>query len=118
MRKLTPACYDAENRQAFRKDKGSPERRRAGRPGARIALGGIPSTPLSAFPAAVARRKGLTFAMVRRMHETYPRAIELATTGLDLDPLVSHRFPLADAAQAFEHAVARTGDKTVITVDS
>lgn len=86
------------------------------RPGARIALGGIPSTSLSAFPAAVARRKGLTFAMVRRMHETYPRAIELATTGLDLDALVSHRFPLADAAQAFEHAVARGGDKTVIAV--
>ncbi|CAI9402405.1 Sorbitol dehydrogenase [Nocardioides sp. T2.26MG-1] len=86
------------------------------RPGARIALGGIPSVPLSAFPAAVARRKGLTFAMVRRMHETYPRAIELATTGLDLDPLVSHRFPLAEAPQAFAHAVARTGDKTVITL--
>ena len=43
------------------------------RPGARVALGGIPSTPLTAFPAAPARRKGLTFAMVRRMHETYPR---------------------------------------------
>ncbi|HYF73400.1 MAG TPA: alcohol dehydrogenase catalytic domain-containing protein [Nocardioides sp.] len=86
------------------------------RPGARIALGGIPSVPLSAFPAAVARRKGLTFAMVRRMHETYPRAIELAATGLDLDPLVSHRFPLAEAPHAFAHAVARTGDKTVIAV--
>lgn len=86
------------------------------RPGARIALGGIPSVPLSAFPASVARRKGLTFAMVRRMHETYPRAIELATTGLDLDPLVSHRFPLAEAPQAFAHAVARTGDKTVIAL--
>jgi len=88
------------------------------RPGARIALGGIPSLPLSSFPAAPARRKGLTFAMVRRMHETYPRAIGLATTGLDLDGLVSHRFPLAEAPQAFAHAVARTGDKTVITVDS
>ncbi len=88
------------------------------RPGARIALGGIPSVPLSAFPAAPARRKGLTFAMVRRMHATYPRAIELATTGLDLDALVSDRFPLTQAPQAFAHAVARTGDKTVITVDS
>lgn len=86
------------------------------RPGARIALGGIPSVPLSSFPAAPARRKGLTFAMVRRMHATYPRAIELATTGLELDALVSDRFPLAEAPQAFAHAVARTGDKTVITV--
>jgi L-iditol 2-dehydrogenase len=86
------------------------------RPGARIALGGIPSTPLSAFPAAPARRKGLTFAMVRRMHDTYPRAIDLATTGIPLDELVSHRFPLERSAAAFEHAVGRTGDKTVITV--
>ncbi len=86
------------------------------RPGARLALGGIPSTPLSAFPAAPARRKGLTFAMVRRMHETYPRAIRLATTGVDLDDLVSDRFPLERSAAAFEHAVGRTGDKTVISV--
>jgi L-iditol 2-dehydrogenase len=86
------------------------------RPGARVALGGIPSTPLSAFPAAPARRKGLTFAMVRRMHDTYPRAIRLATTGIDLDALVSDRFPLERSADAFEHAVTRTGDKTVITV--
>ncbi|WP_148573176.1 zinc-dependent alcohol dehydrogenase [Nocardioides caldifontis] len=86
------------------------------RPGARVALGGIPSTPLSAFPAAPARRKGLTFSMVRRMHETYPRAIRLATTGIDLDTLVSDRFPLERSAEAFEHAVRRTGDKTVVTV--
>ncbi len=86
------------------------------RPGARIALGGIPSAHLSSFPAAPARRKGLTFAMVRRMHDTYARAIDLATTGLDLDPLVSDRFPLAEAAQAFAHAAARTGDKTVVVV--
>ena len=86
------------------------------RPGARIALGGIPSLPWSSFPAAPARRKGLTFAMVRRMHETYPRAIELATSGIDLDALVSDRFSLADAPLAFTHAVARTGNKTVIVV--
>ncbi|WP_395656479.1 zinc-binding dehydrogenase [Nocardioides sp.] len=88
------------------------------RPGARVALGGIPSTPMSAFPAAPARRKGLTFAMVRRMGDTYPEAIRLATGGLDLDALVSDRFPLERAAAAFEHAVGRTGDKTVVTVSS
>lgn len=86
------------------------------RPGARIAVGGIPSTPLSAFPAAPARRKGLTFAMVRRMHETYHQAIELATSGVDLDALVTARFDLASAADAFEAAAARTGDKTVVVV--
>jgi L-iditol 2-dehydrogenase len=86
------------------------------RPGGRVAVGGIPSTPRSAFPAAPARRKGLTFAMVRRMHETYDRAIELATDGIDLDALVSDRFDLAAALDAFESAAARNGDKTVVVV--
>jgi L-iditol 2-dehydrogenase len=88
----------------------------AARVGGRIAVGGIPSVPMSVFPAAPARRKGLTFAMVRRMHQTYPRAIELATSGIDLDALVTGRFELDDAAAAFESASARAGDKTVVLV--
>ncbi|WP_246000107.1 zinc-dependent alcohol dehydrogenase [Nocardioides pocheonensis] len=86
------------------------------RPGARVALGGIPSETDSAFPAAPARRKGLTFAMVRRMHDTYPRALALAAAGLDLDALVTARFPLERAAEAFGAAADRTGDKTVVEV--
>lgn len=88
------------------------------RPGARVALGGIPSASHSHFPAAPARRKGLTFAMVRRMHETYPRAIRYAASGLDLGALVTASFPLADAARAFASAVRREGDKTVIRVST
>ncbi|NUR09146.1 MAG: alcohol dehydrogenase catalytic domain-containing protein [Nocardioidaceae bacterium] len=84
--------------------------------GARVALGGIPSQPRSSFPASEARRKGLTFAMVRRMHETYGRAIALATSGLDLDGLVTARFPLTDAADGFTAAAERAGDKTVVAV--
>ncbi len=86
------------------------------RPGARIALGGIPSDPRSSFPAAEARRKGLTFAMVRRMHNTYSAAIALATSGIDLDALVSARYPLAKASEAFHGAASRTGDKVMVTV--
>jgi L-iditol 2-dehydrogenase len=86
------------------------------RPGARVALGGIPSDGWSRFPATGARRKGLTFVMVRRMHETYPAAIALATSGIDLDPLVSVRYPLRDAAKAFTAAAERTGDKVVVAV--
>jgi L-iditol 2-dehydrogenase len=86
------------------------------RPGARIALGGIPSDSLSAFPAAPARRKGLTFAMVRRMHDTYARALALVETGLDLDALVTARYPLERAAEGFASAAERVGDKTVIQV--
>lgn len=86
------------------------------RPGARVALGGIPDTDTSSFPAAGARRKGLTFVMVRRMHDVYPRAIDLATSGIDLDGLVTGRYPLTDAQAGFESAASRGGDKTVIVV--
>jgi L-iditol 2-dehydrogenase len=89
----------------------------AARPGARVLLGGIPSTNLSAFPASVARRKGLTFVMVRRMNEIYPRTIALATAGqVELDALVTHRFGLEDSATAFRTAVERGGLKTIIAL--
>jgi L-iditol 2-dehydrogenase len=53
--------------------------------------------------------------MVRRMNETYPRAIDLAARGVvALDPLVSSRAPLADAARAFAAAEGRSGLKTII----
>jgi L-iditol 2-dehydrogenase len=89
---------------------------RSARPGARIALGGIPSDPRSTFPAAEARRKGLTFAMVRRMHNTYPTAIELATSGIDLDRIITARYSLSDAPDAFVAAASRAGGKVMIVV--
>jgi L-iditol 2-dehydrogenase len=86
------------------------------RPGGRVALAGIPSEDTSSFPAAAARRKGLTFAMVRRMNDTYPRAIALATAAIDLDLLVTERHPVVDAEKAFRAAAERHGDKVVVAV--
>lgn len=86
------------------------------RPGGRVALAGIPSEDQSSFPAAAARRKGLTFAMVRRMKDTYPRAIALAVGGVDLDSLVTGRHPLEQAGEAFHAAAQRHGDKVVVAV--
>jgi len=52
---------------------------------------------------------------VRRMKHTYPRAIALAVTGrVDLRSVVTHRFPLAEAAKAFEVATRREGLKVVV----
>jgi L-iditol 2-dehydrogenase len=85
------------------------------RPGGRVVLAGIPSAETSAFPAGVARRKGLTIALVRRMKEVYPRATALAVAGLvDVRGLVSHRFPLTEVDDAFKTAVARSGLKVVV----
>ncbi|HEY1621673.1 MAG TPA: alcohol dehydrogenase catalytic domain-containing protein [Streptosporangiaceae bacterium] len=87
----------------------------AARPGARVVLGGIPDDDRTRFPAALARRKGLTIAMVRRMNEVYPRAIWLAASGrVELDSLVSERFPVAQTASALATATRREGLKVVI----
>ena len=70
--------------------------------GGRLVLVGIPSDDTMGMKHSTARRKGLTIMMSRRMRHTYPRAIHMAETGMiDLDDLVSHRFPLAQADKAF-----------------
>ncbi|MDO8108126.1 alcohol dehydrogenase catalytic domain-containing protein [Isoptericola sp. b441] len=89
------------------------------RPGARVLLAGIPSTPDSAYPAAVARRKGLSLLLVRRMKDVYPRTIALVQSGLvDLGDVVTHRFGLSEAATGFDRAAERAGLKTVILPQS
>jgi L-iditol 2-dehydrogenase len=88
---------------------------RAARPGARVVLGGIPDGDRTSFQASLARRKGLTLALVRRMNEAYPRAIRLVEQGLiDVASIVSHRYPIERAVDAFAVAAARDGLKVVI----
>jgi L-iditol 2-dehydrogenase len=89
----------------------------AARPGGRVVLVGIPDDDRTAFPAAAARRRGLTLAVARRMGDVYPRTLEVVARGL-VDPrvVVSHRFPLEQAEAAFRSAVQRVGLKTVVTL--
>ena len=85
--------------------------------GGKVVLAGIPDNDRTSFSASVARRKGLTIKMVRRMKHTYPRAIELVSKGLvDVRSLVTHRFPLAEAREAFRVAERREGLKILIEV--
>ena len=85
------------------------------RPGGRVVLAGIPDDDRTSFPASLARRKGLTLALVRRMNHTYPRAIRLVAGGaVDVSSLVTERFPLAATADAFAAAVSRRGLKVVV----
>jgi L-iditol 2-dehydrogenase len=85
------------------------------RAGGRVVLAGIPGDDAIAFPASVARRKGLTIAMVRRMNHVYPRAISLAARGVvDLGTLVSRRAGLGEVKEAFGDAAHRTGLKVII----
>ncbi|MFZ0191973.1 MAG: alcohol dehydrogenase catalytic domain-containing protein [Streptosporangiaceae bacterium] len=85
------------------------------RPGGRVVLAGIPGDDAIRFQASVARRKGLTIAMVRRMNHVYPRAISLAARGVvDLGALVSRRAGLGEVKEAFGEAARRTGLKVLI----
>jgi L-iditol 2-dehydrogenase len=84
-------------------------------PGGKVILVGIPGNDQTSFNAGTARRKGLTIKMVRRMKNTYPRAIDLVTKGLvDVRSLVTHSFPLAQSAEAFQVAARREGLKVMI----
>lgn len=87
----------------------------AAKRGARIVLIGIPPDNRTSFSASVARRKGLTIKLSRRMKHVYPRAIDLVERGLvDVRSLVTHRFPFAEFDQAFAVAKRREGLKVVI----
>jgi L-iditol 2-dehydrogenase len=84
-------------------------------PGGKVILVGIPSNNQTSFVASTARRKGLTIKMVRRMKNTYPRAIALVSSKLiDVQSLISHRFPLEKANEAFQFAEQRNGIKIMI----
>lgn len=85
------------------------------RAGGKVILVGIPTDDRTSFQASVARRKGLTVKMVRRMKHTYPRAIQLVDAGrIDVRSLVTHRFPLSRAQEAFEVAKRREGIKVIL----
>lgn len=72
------------------------------RVGGRLILVGIPTGNSFAFDAALVRRKGLTIMMSRRMRRVYPRAMHMVQAGkVRFGPLVTHRFDLAGAPEAF-----------------
>jgi len=89
------------------------------RPGGTVVLVGYWNADQVTLPGIRAMRKGLTLRFVRRMKNTFERAIELAQCGLvDLKGLVSHEFCLDDVVEAFARAEKRAPDvlKTVITL--
>jgi L-iditol 2-dehydrogenase len=84
-------------------------------PSGKVILAGIPDDDRTSFQASVARRKGLTIKMVRRMKHTYPRAIELVSRGLiDVRSLVTHHFPIKNTVEAFVVAAKREGLKVIV----
>jgi L-iditol 2-dehydrogenase len=84
-------------------------------PGGRVVLVGIPAGDDTTFPASVARRKGLTILLSRRMAPgALERAVELtASGGVRPGRIISARHPLEDVAQAFG-ALVEQGDLKIL----
>ena len=84
----------------------------AARIGGRVVLVGIPDGNFySDLSASAARRRGLTVKFSRRMGNVYTRAIQLVHEQLvDVDVLVTHRFDLAETADAFSLQAGEEAD--------
>jgi L-iditol 2-dehydrogenase len=89
------------------------------RPGGTLVLVGYWRTEQVRLAGIRAMRKGLTIRFVRRMKNTFPRAVRLVREGrIKLAALVTHEFPLDAVDEAFERAERRAPDvlKAVVTL--
>lgn len=86
------------------------------RPGGRVVIVGIPAGDRTAFEAAAARRKELALLLCRRMVASdLPHAVQVVTAGgIQLSPLISHRYPIASAPEAFATLAERRGLKVIV----
>jgi L-iditol 2-dehydrogenase len=86
------------------------------RTGGRVVIVGIPANDRTSFPAALSREKGLTVALSRRMKPHHmSEAIELVDRGaIDLDGIITARYPISQGPEAFAELVGRSGHKIVI----
>lgn len=74
-------------------------------PGGTLLLIGIPEEDRISMHVSSVRRKELTIQNVRRQNHCVPAGIELLAAGkIDLDPMVTHTFPLDETKQAFDIA--------------
>jgi L-iditol 2-dehydrogenase len=87
-------------------------------PGAKVAVIGIDPRDRFALPHGVARRKGLTFYMVRRSRNTLERAIALTVARCwDLSPMATHRRGLAELANTMDMVAERADGVLKAIVD-
>ena len=86
--------------------------------GGRLVIVGISEDDRLVMKHSTVRRKGLTIRIARRMKHTYPRSIRLLNSGaVDLNRLISHRFPLEQTPEAFAMNTAYDDDVVKIIVD-
>jgi L-iditol 2-dehydrogenase len=88
------------------------------RRGGKLLMIGIPREDEALFPGHAVRRKGLTIKYVRRMKHTYPRAIAMVADGLiDVDSIVTHRYPIEEVAEAYDLVASRADGVMKVVVE-
>jgi threonine 3-dehydrogenase len=84
--------------------------------GGRIALLGIPSEPISLdLDPLIFNMLTLKGIYGREMYETWYQMSVMVESGLDISPVITHRFAAGDFEQAF--AVARSGQSGKVILD-
>jgi L-iditol 2-dehydrogenase len=83
------------------------------KPGGTLLIVGIPELDRVSFDPHLLRRHELDVKSVRRQNNCVAPAIELIASGaVSVDPLVTHRFPLAETKRAFD-LVSSYGDGVI-----
>jgi threonine 3-dehydrogenase len=84
--------------------------------GGRISLLGIFSQPVQVDLSDLVIQKGVRLYGIygRRLYDTWERTQALLRNGLDLTPIITHRFDLADWERGFELIAARHAGKVVL----
>jgi L-iditol 2-dehydrogenase len=81
------------------------------KPTGTVVVTGICADDAIPLPHGASRKRGITVKVSRRMKHTYARAIALVEHGMvDVESMISHRYPLEEALRAFaDAAVYRDG---------
>jgi len=83
--------------------------------GGKIAMLGIPATP---YPVDLGKivGKALTVKGIygRQMYETWYKMLALLDSGLDMTPMITHRFPASDWQEAFDLMETRKAGKVIL----
>jgi L-iditol 2-dehydrogenase len=90
------------------------------KPGGTLVIVGIPEVDEISFPIHELRRKEITIVNIRRQVNCTQKAVDLLANGqINMDSMVTHRFPLEETQKAFD-LVEKYRDgvmKAMITID-
>lgn len=80
------------------------------RPGGKAVLIGMPNGPVL-FDVVGAQAKEISLKTIFRYRNMYPRTLNLMSSGtLDVKPLITHRYQMKDAVEAFNFAASGSPD--------